>query len=85
MATVQAPLYPSEEIADFFASRPEAGQILKFSFSSRIQQRARELLQRNREGTLTVEEQDELDDYVHADDLMRLVKAKIRASQANQP
>jgi hypothetical protein len=67
------------EIADFLASCPSAEQLMKYRPSEEAQRRARELLHKNRDGTITRNEQWELDEYEYAEMLMQLVKAKLRS------
>jgi len=67
-----------DEIADFLASAPSREQLLSYHPPERVQQRARELLERVREGHLSAEERQELDLFEHAEMLMQLVKAKAR-------
>jgi hypothetical protein len=69
----------TREIADLFASLPTPEQILEFRPSPAVQTRATELLQRLKDGELTPEEAEELDQFQHAETLMRLVKARVRA------
>jgi hypothetical protein len=79
MATVQSPSRVLQEVADFFASLPDGDEILSFRPSEAVQQRARELLDRQQEGRITWDEERELDQFAHVELLMRLVKAKLRA------
>jgi hypothetical protein len=74
-----------QELSDLFASSPSQEQLLNYRPSERLQQQARILLAKQGEGQLTEEESQELDEFLHAETLMRLVKAKIRAQKALQP
>jgi len=67
-----------DEIVDLFArgSGPEA--VIRFSPSEKAQQRARYLLQRNRENTLTPDESAELERLGQLEHVMQLVKARAR-------
>ena len=85
MAVVQPPSRAFTEIAEFIASGPNWDQLLSFRPSEPLQQRARELLTKLREGRLSDEESEELDQFGHAETLMRLIKARIHARQASQP
>ena len=82
MSTVEASSKLFEEIAGLFSSGPSQRQILDFRPSEGAIQRARELLELNRQDQLSDELRRELDQYEQAELLMRLVKARIRASQA---
>jgi DnaJ-domain-containing protein 1 len=79
MATVQTAPSILEELADLFASNPPRDRVLKFHPSKEIQKRARDLLARQGEARLTDAEQHELDEFLHAEMFMRLVKAKLHA------
>jgi hypothetical protein len=71
-----------QELSDLLASAPSREQLLNYHPSERLQQRGRILLAKQGEGRLTEEERQELDEILHAESLMRLVKAKIRAQTA---
>ena len=79
MANVQVAPSIWDELADLFVSVPTQEQILKFRPSNVVQERARYLLARQGEMRLTDAEQHELDEFVHAEMFMRLVKARLRA------
>ena len=66
------------EIIEFLAGGPKAQDIIAFQPSESATDRVNELLDKNREGTLTVAEQAELDQYETLDYLMTLVKARTR-------
>ncbi len=82
MPVVQDQLPITREIAELFASLPSPEQILRFRPSAAIQERATELLERLKSGELTEEESAELDQFQHAETLMRLVKARLRTRTA---
>jgi hypothetical protein len=71
------------EIADFLARGPSPEQMLSFRPSAQVQQRASELLAKQRDSRLSAEEEWELDQFEHAEMLMQLVKAKIRAEKGS--
>src|SRR5256885_4546303 len=52
----------AQEVVDFLARGPRPNQILEFRPSEKSVQRSRELLERNRAGTLTPDEHSELDE-----------------------
>lgn len=85
MATAQKAPLILEEIAEFLASTPSREQLLTYRPSERIQQRARKLLAKQGEERLAQEEKQELDDFLYAETLMRLVKAKLHAKKASRP
>jgi hypothetical protein len=80
-ATEKAVLLTAE-IADFLASCPSRAEFLKYHPSEEVQRRARELLRKNAEGSITKFEQRELDQYEYAEMLMRLVKVRLRSKKA---
>ena len=84
MATVQAAPRITEEIAEFLARGPTRDEVLSFQPSPQSQERARELLDRLRDGRVSAEEQRELDQFEHAETLMRLLKARIRTPIGNR-
>lgn len=65
-------------ITDFLASDPTPEAIIAYRLPSELEERGLELLQRNREGRLTFDEQLEMFDFIRADDMMTLLKAKTR-------
>lgn len=83
MSTVEPPIHVLEETAELFASSPSPEQILGFRFSTATQQRASELLQRQREGSLSPDEQRQMEQFEQAELLIRLVKARVRAQDAS--
>ncbi len=83
MSVTQSSSLLFEELASLFASAPRPEQILEFRPSNAARQRASELLELNRQGRLGDELREELDQYEQAELLMRLVKARIRASEAH--
>ena len=69
-----------DELADFLVSRPSREQLLKYRPSKTLQRRASELLLKQNEGEISLEERRELDQFAFAEVLMRLIKAKARLS-----
>ncbi len=68
------PIY--REVIDFLSSNPTTEQLIAFKISEVAQDRLEELLDKNREGELTAEEQAELDTYSHLNHLMIRLKAR---------
>ncbi|MCC7507219.1 MAG: hypothetical protein IT259_18075 [Saprospiraceae bacterium] len=68
-----------EEIVDFLTSTPSPAQVLAFKPSAALQNRAEELLQKSKDGSLTETEQKDLEYFLVIEHLMRM--AKIRANQ----
>ena len=65
-------------ITDFLASNPTPEQILSFRLPPEMEVYASHLLERRREKGLSQDDELELFDFVRADDLMALLKAKTR-------
>lgn len=65
-----------EEMLEFLASGPSSQQIITHKVSAPVQERLRELLDKNREEGLTDAENTELDAFEFVDDLMSLLKAR---------
>jgi hypothetical protein len=85
MASVQSTLGALEEIADFLASGPSPDELLQFRPSPRTQERAEELLDKLKDGCLSVNERAELDQLEQVERLMRFVKARIQAAKVRRP
>ena len=84
MATVQTAPNILLELADLFASNPTRDRVLKFHPSKETQKRARDLLAKQGATRLTDAEQHELDEFLHAETFMRLVKAKLHAQTTSR-
>jgi hypothetical protein len=82
MSLKQGP-WLAEEIADFFASCPTAEEILSYRPSAKAQKRLSSLLAKEERARLTEDEQEELDVFEHAEALLQLVKARLRARKAH--
>ncbi len=72
MAVVQANAF--DEILEFLTSRPTPEQIIAFRPSEVIEARIHALLEANRNGTLTTEEQTELDEFEQIEHFIRRLK-----------
>jgi hypothetical protein len=65
-------------ITDFLASDPEPQAVLDYRLPPELEACALELLTRKREDRLTFDEELEMYDFIRADDMMTLLKAKTR-------
>ena len=65
-------------ITDFLASDPSPEEIIAYRLPDDLQARAHDLLERNGEGLLTLDEEQEMYDFMRADEMMALLKAKTR-------
>jgi hypothetical protein len=72
-----ATVTPLREVIDFLARVPSRDDIAAFRLSPAAHEYLRKLLARNAAGTLTVEEQHELDQMVLLDDILSLIRARI--------
>ena len=71
------------EITDFLATNPTPQEIIDYQLSEDLQARAHELLERNGEDQLTPEERDEMFDFVRVDEMMSLLKVKMKLKLRN--
>jgi len=85
MSTKQTTTSLFDELAKFFASGPSQDAILQFRFSKATTDRASQLLELNRTNGLDEATRRKLDQLEMAESLMRLVKARIRATQQDVP
>ena len=67
-----------EEVINFIASGTSPETVIAFSPSQATQNRVSELLNKERNEGLTIEEKSEFDHYVMIEHLMRLAKARAR-------
>lgn len=65
-------------VTDFLGSAPTLEQIAAYRLSDVLQERAHDLLEKNRTGHLSDEEQDEMAEFRQIDHLLTLVKAKAK-------
>lgn len=68
-------------IIEFLVSLPSDDELLAYHLPDDLQARLSDLLKRNREDQLTGEEREELDDFIHADNMISLLKTKIKLRQ----
>jgi hypothetical protein len=75
MATVL--LAPAlDELIDYLVQRASAEEIMEFELSEAAQERAAELLDRNNAGSLTPIEQLELEQMLHFEERIAILKAR---------
>ena len=77
--------YPAvyDDLLDLLAESANAQRVLAFRLSDEKQARLDELLEKNRQGTLTAEESAELDAYEQFEHLVRLLKARVLQKQGS--
>ncbi len=73
-----AALHAYDEVVSFFASAPDREAIANFRLSQATVERVRTLLLKKSAGTLTAEEEEELDECVQLDRLMMLIRSRAR-------
>ena len=67
-----------EEIIDFIAAGTTPETVLAFRPSDSVQQRVAQLVERSRNGSVSAEEQSELEDRLQLEHIMIMVKARAR-------
>lgn len=65
-----------EEVIDFIAAGTTPQNVIDFRPSEEAQARVEDLLEREKDGTLSSTEKSELDHYLQIEHLMRLAKAR---------
>lgn len=70
-----------DDLLDLLVESANAQRVLAFRLSDEKQDRLDELLEKNREGTLTDQESAELDAYERFEHLVRLLKARVLQKQ----
>ncbi len=75
MTTVH-PARAYDEVVSFFASGPSRQEISSFRLSEEALSRLRQLLLKQSAGTLSDDEADELDECVHLDRLLLLIRSR---------
>ncbi|MBZ0299125.1 MAG: hypothetical protein K8J31_05260 [Anaerolineae bacterium] len=66
------------EITDFLATNPTPEEIIAYELPETMQARAIALLEKNGEGELTDREREEMMDFVRIDNMLLLLKAKMK-------
>jgi hypothetical protein len=67
-----------DEIIDFIAAGTTPESVVAFRPSDGVQQRVAELVERPKDGSISSEEQSELDDYLQLEHIMIMAKARAR-------
>ena len=67
-----------EEIIDFIAAGATPQALLAFRPSDGVQRRVAELVERSKQGSISAEEQSELEDYLQLEHIMIMAKARAR-------
>lgn len=67
-----------EEIIDFIAGGTTPESVVAFRPSDAVRQRVAELAERANDGSISLEERSELDDYLQLEHIMIMAKARAR-------
>jgi hypothetical protein len=67
-----------DEIVDFFAAGTTPESVVAFRPSDEATQRVQELVAKSKDGTISTEEQSELEDYLQLEHILILAKARAR-------
>ena len=67
-----------DTLTDFLATRPTPQEIIDYRLPEQLQKRAHALLEKNGEGELSEREYEEMMDFVRVDQMMSLLKIKMR-------
>jgi len=67
-----------DEIIDFIAAGTTPEAVVAFRPSESVQQRVAALAERSSEGSISAEEQSELEDYLQLEHIMIMAKARAR-------
>jgi hypothetical protein len=82
MANRRAATWLVDDVADFLASGPSREELLAYRPSRQAQERFHALLDRSKQGSLSDEEEWELNQFEHLEMLMQAVKARLRARRS---
>ena len=67
-----------DEITDFIMTRPTPEEIIAFKLPDVLERRAHELMEYNRQNTLTPQDRIEMEEFMRVDHMMTMLKAKAR-------
>ena len=73
-----------DEVLDFLASTPTLEQIIAFRPSEALQARASVLLERNRSGQLSPDEQAEIEEFSRLNHFMSMLKVRARKKLSDE-
>ena len=72
-----------EEIIDFIAAGSTPEGVVAFHPSEALQQRVAELVDQSKQGSISAEDQAELEDYLQLEHIMIMAKARARQNLGN--
>jgi hypothetical protein len=67
-----------DEVIDFIAAGTTPEAVVAFRPSASVQRRVAELVERSKDGSISPEEQSELEDYLQLEHIMIMAKARAR-------
>lgn len=73
-----------DAITDFLATEPSPQEIIAYHLPEDLQSRLDHLLDKNGEGLLTYTEQEELTEFLNADEMFSLLKTKMKLKLKRQ-
>ena len=82
MANKPSATWLTDEVADFFAACPSRDELLAYRPSRQAQDRYNALLTKAKNGSLSADEEWELNQFEHIEILMQSVKARLRTHRA---
>lgn len=71
-----------DSIVDLLTSSPKPEDVIAYKVPGELQDRVSILLDKNREGALTTEEKEELDQFIFVEHIFRVAKARARMQLA---
>lgn len=72
------------EITEFLATNPAPEAIIAYRLPDELEARAALLFEKHGEGALSPDEHEELMDFIRVDEMMSLLKAKMRVKLARE-
>jgi len=73
-----------DEVLEFILARPTLEEIIAYKVPDELDQRLHELLDRNSQDSLLLEERAELDEFLRIGHILRMLKAKARLKLAEE-
>ncbi len=71
-------------VTDFLATEPSPQEIIDYFLPDDLQERLDYLLDKNGEGLMTYMEQEELTEFLNADEMVALLKTKMKLKLRNE-
>ena len=71
-----------DSVVEFLAASSKPKDILAYKLPAELQERAAYLLEQSREGNISMEEKEELDQFIFLEHIFRMAKARARMQLA---